>query len=183
MLREDLDRHQAAQLFVVRQIDDRHAAVPEGSLDPIAPFCERLVQSFSSFCFFFFSRPLCLPRSCGCAGGMHRIRETRSFAADARCSWNGAGTRPALIEASVSCCSCCARLAARQTSPTARARATSSLRAASGAATAAGSFGGGAARGVGLLPQPASQTAATRAATTPLARLLATLEPDCEGLG
>ena len=47
----------------------------------------------------------------------------------------------------------------------------------------AGSFGGGAARGVGPLSQPARQTAAARVATTPLARLLATLEPRCEGLG
>src|SRR5580765_1491986 len=166
MLRDHLDRHEAAQLFVVRQVDVRHALVRERPYHPVARCCERLVQSFSSFCFFFFSRPLCLPRSCGCAGGMHRIRETRSFAAEARCSWKGAGTCPALIEASVSCCSCCARLAARQASPAARACATSSLRAASGAATAAGSFGGGATRGVGLLPQPARQTAAAKAAIT-----------------
>jgi len=52
-----------------------------------------------------------------------------------------------------------------------------------GAATAAGSFDGAAARGVGLLPQPARQTAAARAATTPLARLLATLEPGRQGRG
>ena len=60
MLGEHLDRHEAAQLFVVRQVDDRHAPVPEGPLDPVAPFCERLVQSFSSFCFFFFSATLVL---------------------------------------------------------------------------------------------------------------------------
>src|SRR5712692_3151718 len=122
MLREHLDRDRAVQLFVVREIDDRHAAVAECSLDAIPPCSECLGQSFSSCLFLCW--PLCLPLSC-VAAGTQWMRETSSPTVEPRCSWYGLGTRPALIAAMVSCCSCCAMLSARQGSPASRARATS----------------------------------------------------------
>src|SRR5258705_12138009 len=102
MLREHLDRDPTVQLLIVREIDVRHAAVAERSLDAIAACRECLGQS-SPLCFFLcLSLSLCLPLSRGFVAGTHWIRETRSPTVEPSCSWKAAGTRPALTAAMVS---------------------------------------------------------------------------------
>src|SRR6476469_3727511 len=116
MFREHLDRNPAVELFVMREVDDRHAAVPKRPLDPVPAVRKRPGQS-SLPCFFL---SLCLFSClCGFATGEHWMRDTRSPTVEPSCSWDAAGTRPALIAVRVSCWSCCARLSARQESPAA----------------------------------------------------------------
>ena len=102
VLGEHLDRDETVQLFVVREIDDRHAAPAERPLDAIAACREKRLGQSPSPCFLFLPLPLCLPRSCLFSTGTHLMRETRSPTVEPSCSWNAPGIRPALIAASVS---------------------------------------------------------------------------------
>src|SRR5207244_1435025 len=155
VLREELDRNRAAELTVVREVDDGHSPVAERVLEPVPPIRNGLgAQSPSPPC-LPLPLPFSFPFPWSFGGAVHWIRRTRSFAAPESGSWSAGGTRRWLIAVIVSCCSCCADVSAPQSSLAASLRATSSLRAASCCASARGSLGcGGAARREGA-PQPA----------------------------